>query len=198
MARMLASRLDLQVGDTVRVEVTEGTRPSTRLVVAGLVDELMGGEVYLEAETLYGLLREHGTVSGAWLRIDEAYRDELYTRLKHMPGVASVIVKDVIVQGFEDTIRESFAIALTFTVLIGTALVMAIVYNQARVALSERGRELASLRVLGFTRREVARMLLGEQGVLVLAALPVGLALGWAFVLLVLLRFDTEVFGGMP
>jgi putative ABC transport system permease protein len=194
MARMLASRLDLRVGDTVRVEVTEGTRPTARLVVAGLVDELMGGEVYLEVETLYTLLGERGTVSGAWLRIDERYQDELYTRLKHMPGVATVIVKDVIVQGFENTIRESFTIALTFTVLIGTALVMAIVYNQARVALSERGRELASLRVLGFTRREVARMLLGEQGVLVLASLPLGLALGWAFVLLVLLRFDTEVF----
>ncbi|NNK61723.1 MAG: FtsX-like permease family protein [Gemmatimonadetes bacterium] len=194
LARMLATRLQLNVGDSVRVEITEGTRPVADLVVAGIVDELMGGEVYLEAGTLYRLLGERGTVSGAWLRVDDAGRDALYATLKRMPGVASVVVKDVIVEGFENTIEESFTIALTFTLFLGGALVMAIVYNQARVALSERGRELASLRVLGFTRREVARMLLGEQGVLVAAALAPGLALGWAFVLIVLLRFDTEVF----
>jgi putative ABC transport system permease protein len=194
LARMLAARLDLDVGDTVHVEVTEGARPEGDLVVAGIVDELMGGEVYLESGTLHALLGERGTVSGAWLRVDEPQRDALYARLKRMPGVTSVVVKDVIVEGFENTIEESFTIALTFTLLLGSALVVAIVYNQARVALSERGRELASLRVLGFTRREVARMLLGEQGVLVIAALAPGLALGWAFVLLMLLRFDTEVF----
>ena len=97
-------------------------------------------------------------------------------------------------QGFEDTIEQSFAIALSSTLILGAALVMAIVYNQARVALSERGRELASLRVLGFTRHEVARMLLGEQAMLVLAALPFGLVLGWLLTLAVMMRFETDVF----
>ena len=78
--------------------------------------------------------------------------------------------------------------------ILGAALVMAIVYNQTRVALSERGRELASLRVLGFSRREVARMLLGEQGVLLMAALPVGLGLGWLLTLIVMIRFEAELF----
>lgn len=78
--------------------------------------------------------------------------------------------------------------------MLGGALVAAIVYNQARIALSERARELASLRVLGFTRREVAALLLGEQALLVTSALPWGLLLGWALTWWVMSQFETEVF----
>jgi putative ABC transport system permease protein len=120
--------------------------------------------------------------------------DELYERLKSLPGVSSVLVKDVMVQSFDDTIQESFRISLVATLALGMGLVMAIVYNQARVALSERGRELASLRVLGFSRREVARMLLGEQWILVAVATPLGLALGWLLMLAVMLRFESDLF----
>jgi putative ABC transport system permease protein len=193
-SRMLGDRLRLNPGDTVRVEVTEGSRPARDMVVAGLVDELMGGDVYVELGTLYDLLGESGTVSGAWLRVDTAFRDQLYGRLKRIPGISTVVVKDVLVQGFNETIEESFLIALTSTLILGAALVMAIVYNQTRVALSERGRELASLRVLGFSRKEVARMLLGEQGVLLVAAVPVGLGLGWLLTLVVMIRFEAELF----
>lgn len=191
---VLARKLDVRPGETLRVEVTEGARPVAEVVVAGLVDELIGGEVYMEAASLRRLLGEPRTLSGAWLSIDPADRERLYADLKRLPGVSSVVVKEAVVEAFEDTIEESFLIALTSTLLLGAALVMAIVYNQARVALSERGRELASLRVLGFSRREVARMLLGEQAVLVFLALPFGLLLGWLLTLLVMLRFDTELF----
>lgn len=194
ISRGLAAQLDVRPGETLRVEVTEGRRPAKDMIVAGLVDELMGADVYLEDATLYRLLGEGRTVSGAWLQVDEARSEDLYARLKRLPGVSTVIVKDAVVQGFEDTIEQSFVIALSSTLVLGAALVMAIVYNQARVALSERGRELASLRVLGFTRHEVARMLLGEQAVLVLAALPFGLVLGWLLTLAVMLRFETDVF----
>jgi putative ABC transport system permease protein len=181
-------------GQTLRIEITEGERPVREVTVAALVDELMGGEVYLEAEALHRMLGEGGTVSGALLQVDPALQDELYLSLKRLPGVASVQVKDVLVEGFNRTVEESFLIALTSTLLLGAVLVMAIVYNQARVALSERGRELASLRVLGFARADVARMLLGEQATLVLLAVPFGLALGWALTLIVMRRFESDLF----
>jgi putative ABC transport system permease protein len=194
LARSLARRLGVSVGDSVRIEVTEGERPVVTVVVSRVVDELMGMSVYMESETLYDLLRESRTVSGALLSIDANQQDELYASLKALPGVSSVLVKDVVVQGFNDTIQESFRISLVATLILGMGLVMAIVYNQARVSLSERGRELASLRVLGFSRREVAGMLLGEQWLLVLAAIPFGLALGWLLVLAVMLRFESDLF----
>jgi putative ABC transport system permease protein len=194
LAASLARRLGVQAGDSVLIEITEGRRPVTMAAVARVVDELMGMGVYMESEALYDLLHESGTVSGALLSIDSAHEEELYARLKQLPGVSSVMVKDVVVQGFNDTIEESFEISLIATLVLGMGLVMAIVYNQARVSLSERGRELASLRVLGFSRREVAGMLLGEQWILVLAAAPFGLALGWLLVLAVMLRFESDLF----
>jgi putative ABC transport system permease protein len=178
----------------VRIEITEGRRPVTTAAVTRVVDELMGMGVYMESEALHDLLRESRTVSGALLSVDLARKEELYARLKRLPGVSSVLVKDVVVQGFNDTIEESFEISLIATLVLGMGLVMAIVYNQARVSLSERGRELASLRVLGFSRREVAGMLLGEQWILVVGALPFGLVLGWWLVLAVMLRFESDLF----
>ncbi len=194
VGRRLGEALGVTPGHYVEVEVTEGERPRARLPVAGLVDEAIGGEVYLDLTELHGLLGEGALVSGARMRIDATQRDALYQRLKQLPGVASVLIKQVLIEGFEATIEESFMIALTTTLLLGGALVAAIVYNQARIALSERARELASLRVLGFTRREVAALLLGEQALLVTSALPWGLLLGWALTWWVMSQFETEVF----
>jgi putative ABC transport system permease protein len=194
MSSLLADRLHVTPGSIVHLEITDGGRPSGDVTVAGVVDELMGGEVYMEARAFQAFLGESNAVSGAWLRIDPASREELYRRLKRLPGVSSVLVKEVVVEGFNKTIQESFWIVLNATLLLGAALVMAIVYNQSRVALSERGRELASLRVLGFSRREVARMLLGEQAVIVLLSLPFGLVLGWMLTELAMIRFETDVF----
>jgi putative ABC transport system permease protein len=194
LGRSLANRLRAGAGDTVRLEITEGRRPERDVVVSGVVDELMGAGLYMDAEALYDLLGESGTVSGALLSVDPVEHDRLYAELKHLPGVSSVLVKDVMVNSFNETIEESFLISLMATLFLGSALVMAIVYNQARVALSERGRELASLRVLGFSRKEVARMLLGEQSALVLSAIPFGLTLGWLLVLIVMMRFESDLF----
>jgi putative ABC transport system permease protein len=194
LGRTLAQSLAASAGDTVRVEVTEGERPVRSLAVHGVVDELMGGEAYMESGPLYDLLGESGTVSGVLLTVDPALHDDLYASLKRLPGVSSVLVKDVVVQGFNDTIEESFLISLIATLALGAGLVMAIVYNQARVALSERGRDLASLRVLGFSRREVAGMLLGEQSILVLVAIPFGLVLGWLLTVILVLRFESDLF----
>jgi len=69
-----------------------------------------------------------------------------------------------------------------------------VVYNNARIALSVRSRELATLRVLGFTRAEVSAVLLGEQAVQVVVAIPVGLWLGRGLAALVLRTVEDELF----
>ncbi|MCC6390783.1 MAG: FtsX-like permease family protein, partial [Bryobacterales bacterium] len=68
------------------------------------------------------------------------------------------------------------------------------VYNGARIALSERGNEMASLRVLGFTQGEVARILLGEQALLTAAAIPLGWLLGYGICAFLSLRLSTELY----
>ena len=190
----LAENLGVRPGDVLTVEVFEGRRPVRRLPVAGLADELVGVSAYLEIGALHRLMEEGDAVSGAWLAVDPALASQLYTRLKRLPAVAAVGVREAALSGFQKTVAESFRISLT--VLIGFASVIAcgIVYNGARVALSERGRELASLRILGFSRGEVAALLFGEQAVLTLLAIPLGFALGLGVCALLAYRFESDLF----
>jgi putative ABC transport system permease protein len=97
-------------------------------------------------------------------------------------------------QSFQETIAQSLRISNVAMIFFACVIAMGVVYNGARIALSERGRELASLRVLGFTRREVGLMLVGEQAILTVAAIPIGFGLGYLLCLLISKAYDTELF----
>ena len=159
-----------------------------------LSDEPLGISAYMESGALARRLGEDAAVSGALLRVDHAHEQAVYDALKRMPAVAGVAVRSAMLSTISDTMERSF-ILMTF-VLTGFAMVLVIgvVYNSARIALSERGHELASLRVLGFSRPEVALLLLGEQALLTLAAIPVGLVLGVLVCWLLVPLFDRELF----
>jgi putative ABC transport system permease protein len=194
LTAFLGERLGARPGDTVTVEVLEGRRAVHRLPVTGLVDEVVGSSAYADLRTANDLLGEGRLISGAWLAVDDSAREALYGTVKRLAAVSGATVRETALIGFEQTIAESFRISLTLIIAFACLIAAGIVYNGARVSLSERGRELASLRVLGFTRGEVSRMLLGEQAVLTLLAIPGGLAIGYALSWLVSARFGTEMF----
>jgi putative ABC transport system permease protein len=190
----LAEILEVSPGDTLTVEVLEGNRATRRVVVGGTVNELIGLSAYMDRPALDRLLREAGTVSGAFLRTDPAEADALNDRLKHLPGVAGASSRRATLASFQATLARS--IGMVTTVLIGFAgsLAVAMIYNTARIALSERARDLASLRVLGFTRGEVSFMLLGEQATLIGAGIAVGLLLGYTFCAILSGLYQWELF----
>jgi putative ABC transport system permease protein len=190
----LAAILGVAPGDRVTVEVLEGERAVRELRVAGLVDELLGLNAYLEAGALHRLLREQSTWSGALLRVDPSHLPELNAVLKRMPAVAGATSRAAMLKSFEETLARSFAIFTTVLIGFASVIACAVVYNAARIALSERGRELASLRVLGFTRGEVATLLLGEQALLTLVAIPLGFAIGRAFCAMLSAAYQWELF----
>jgi putative ABC transport system permease protein len=190
----LAERLHVKPGDSLTVEVLVGRRPVRTLPVAGVVAELLGLGAYLEIDAVHRLLGESPTATGALLSVDPNARAALNRRLKQLPAAHSAMWLDVLLSGFEKTIAESLRISIVTLMVFAVVIAAGVVYNAARVSLAERGRELASLRVLGFTRREVGVMLLGEQALLTLAAIPAGLALGWALCWLVVTRFTSDIF----
>ena len=194
LSSLLAERLGVAPGDRVEVEVLEGRRPQFELTVEGTIDDLLGSAVYLDLDYLHRRLGEGEVASGAFLGVDRADLGALYARLKRLPGVTGVAVREAARDGFEQTIAESFRISLSITILFACVLAAGMVYNGARVALSEHGRELASLRVLGFTRGEVATLLLGEQAILTLASLPFGLVAGYGLCWLIVVRVQSELF----
>jgi putative ABC transport system permease protein len=164
-----------------------------KVVVASTVDELIGLSAYMDLRALNRLMREGATISGAKLLVDEREAPRLYALLKRTPAVSGVIIPEASLQNFNDTIRRNIGVLTMVRVVFACVIVVGVVYNGARVALSERGRELASLRVLGFTQREVGVMLLGEQAILTLLAVPLGYVAGLGLILLLTSAMDTEL-----
>jgi putative ABC transport system permease protein len=179
LTRILAEILGVAPGDALRVEVLEESRPVRELRVAGLADELVGTAAYMDRRALGRLLREQPRVSGAWLQVDGREAKSLNARLKRMPAVAGATTRLAALHSFEETLARSLGVFTAVLVGFASVIACATVYNAARIALSERGRELASLRVLGFTRGEIDTFLLGEQLLLVAVAIPLGFALGY-------------------
>jgi putative ABC transport system permease protein len=146
----------------------------------------------MRIDALHRLLKEGDTYSGAHLAVDADRVDELYARLKEAPRVAGVMIKLLALRSFEETLAENLLRMKAINLAFAAVIAFGVVYNSARIALAERGRDLATLRVLGFTRGEIAAILLGELGVLTAAAVPVGLGIGFGMVWLAATALDTE------
>jgi putative ABC transport system permease protein len=195
MGSALARALAVGVGDSVDVEFLDGRRRIVRLCVSAVVDDMAGLSAFVPAEDLPGLVGVGELVTGADLAVDPDSIDALYARLAEAPAVRSVQVRTATRDSFDRTIRQSFMIVLVTLVSFAGALAAGTVYNAGRVTLSERARDLASLRVLGFTKAEVARMLFGELAVLGSIGLPVGLLIGIGFASAVVSAFgEGELF----
>ncbi|GAB4299614.1 MAG: FtsX-like permease family protein [Thiohalomonadaceae bacterium] len=175
----LGQLLGVKPGDMLTVEVLEGNRRSYQVQVAGLVKEYLGTFAYMDIAALNQLLQEGRAISGVWLAVDaEAYAD-LYSRFKGTPRVASVVERTQDMKNFNRIMQETMLYIAFIATVFSCIIAVGVVYNSARIILTERSRELASLRVLGFTRGEISYILLGELALLTVTALPLGLWLGY-------------------
>jgi putative ABC transport system permease protein len=190
----LAEVLGARRGDVVTLEVLDGRRPVRQVAVAGIVEEYMGTSAYMEIDALRELVRDGPTLSGAFLKVDRAQETALYEQLKGTPAVAGVSLKRSAIESFNKTLKETFYVMIFFNLMFSGVIAFGVVYNAARVSLSERTRELASLRVLGFTRAEISFILLGELAAVTVLAIPVGLVLGYVFAGLLVAAFNTELY----
>ena len=181
LSMKLASSLGVKPGDYVTVAALEGKRPVRMLPVAGIVDDLVGISAYMGLPQLNEFMgNAAGVMSGAYLAVDTGKRDALYRKLKEVPAVRAVAVREGMLKSFRDVIARSLTVQTVMNIIFACVIAFGVVYNSVRIALSERAHELASLRVLGLTEREVGTMLLGEQALLTLLAIPFGFGLGYA------------------
>ncbi len=185
MTDKLAELLGLRVGDLVEVDLLEGDFSTRTLPLAGTVDEAFGLQAYARADWLAEVLREQPRVSVIYLRVDPRYLDAVRDRLKETPAVLGVASTENIIARVREQTGESMLVMALILTVSAAAIAIGVVYNNARIALSLRSRDLATLRVLGFTRVEISAMLLGELAAQVLVGIPLGLWLGtlWSQVL---------------
>ena len=194
LSRMLGTVLGVDAGDDVRVEVLEGRRVIRDVPVAELVDDSVGLQAYMRIDALRGMLREGDVITGAFLTLDPAKESRFYRQVKLTPAIAGVALREVALKNFRDTMAQNMYLSIFFNVLFAAVIAFGVVYNAARVSLSERARELASLRVLGFTRAEISLILAGELAVLTVCALPLGALIGYALGWLIMSGFNNEVY----
>lgn len=174
----LGSILGAGPGDLVTIEVLEGAKPVVEAPVAMLVKQYIGVSAYMDIDELNRLAGEGRAVTGANLVIDRARLPAIYGELSGMPRVAGTAVRTDDIRNFYDTQAEVFLFFTFIATLLAATIAFGVIYNTARIALSERSRELASLRVLGYTRGEISYILLGELAVLTLASVPLGFLFG--------------------
>lgn len=194
ISRKLAEVLNIHVGETVRVEVLQDKRPVADIRVVDLLDDISGLNVFMNIEALNRLMREGPRMSGAMMSTDPKFLPTIYRQLKDTPQISSVSIRQAAVDSFRNTVAKNMLHIRTINLAFAIIIALGVVYNGARISLSERSRELATLRVIGFTRREISTILLGEIGTITLLGIPFGLVMGYVFSWMLTLFLDQEVF----
>lgn len=190
LARILRAR----PGDSLSVEVLEGRREQRRIPIAAVIDDMLGLQAYMSLASLHRLLNEGATVSGAYIRLDAAQRTAFDRRIKRMPTVGSVAYRAATFAQFNRMLGETMYISIAFLIGFACAIAVGVIYNAGRVALSERARELATLRIMGFSRAEIAQLFVGEQLIVTGFAIPLGWALGYGLCALMSPVYQTDLY----
>jgi putative ABC transport system permease protein len=190
----LAEILHVGPGRQVRVEFKTGRRRHISLPVTGIVQGYLGLSAQIDLTALNNLMEDGRVISGANLKVDDKELPQLYAAIKETPAVMSIALLRQSVKSFRQTLAQNINIMTTVYIVLSAIIAFGVVYNSVRIQLSERGRELASLRILGFTRREVMMILFGEIIVLLLIAIPIGWILGYALAGLVVGGMETDLY----
>jgi putative ABC transport system permease protein len=189
----LAARLGVAPGEGVEIEFLDGARETRVAPLAGVVRLHYGEGAYMRADALEALRRTGPEANMAHVSVDAAELPALYAAVKATPGVASITLWTEVRADFRATMGENIAISIAVYSLFGALIAVGVVYNAARIQLSERAHELASLRILGFTRGEVSFVLLGELLGLAALAIPLGCLMGYGFAALIAKGFSTDI-----
>lgn len=189
----LADQLGLSVGDLITVDLLDQQR-TVRVPFAGRVTQTVGTFAYMDLRAMNRLLQEGDAISGAYLAIDPRDGADIYRELEAMPRVAGTVVREREVQNFRDTMEETMLFYTYVSTVLAGVIAFGVVYNSARITLTERSRDLASLRVLGFTRGEISYILLGELAIITLLAIPLGLYIGRGLCLFIAASLESDLY----
>lgn len=190
----LAQRLEAAPGELVQVRVLEGHRPVLDLPVAGVTSEFVGVGAYMDLQAMNRALREGPVVNQVLINLEPASAEKVYHDLRETPRVMAINIRQAMLDSFFETLAKTF-LTYTFIIsLLGGIIAFGVIYNTVRISLAERGRDLASLRVLGYTHNEVSHILLGDLAILLLLGIPLGWAAGHALASSIVMAMQTELY----
>ncbi len=190
----LANNLGAKIGDKIEVELLEGFRNIREATVTAIADEPFGTSAYSSVETAQALAGGTRDLTSVLLCIDSAAEKQLYKTFGGIPAVMAVTSNRAMLKAFDEMTGEVLLFFAGILALFAGAMTMGVVYNAARISLSERERELATMRVIGMTRTEISSVLLGELFTLVLVALPLGCIFGYSLAAITAEASSTEIY----
>ncbi len=188
----LAEVLGARVGDRLVIEFLEGRQAVREVTLVAQAEDFAGMAAYMDIHALNRLLSEGGVVSGASFAVDTAHRGAFLRALKEIPRISWVTIKESLRANFRKTTAASINLLQTIYLTFATVVAFGVVYNSARISLAEQARELATLRVIGFSRREVGTVLVTELVILGMIAVPLGLLIGTGFATVIVQAVNTE------
>jgi putative ABC transport system permease protein len=194
LSENLANKLDVGLGDSVRMTATDGHRASIEMPVVAIVKPYLAASSYIELEALGRLLREPGRVTAAHLLIDRRQRDAFSAAAKELPRIVSVSYLDHAKASMQKLLSQGSGFFNGMFIFFSSLMAAGVAFSAARVTLAEQERDLATLRVLGFSRREASYVLLAEIGALLLIALPLGAVMGRGLSQWLMSQFQTDMF----
>src|SRR5690554_3292769 len=190
----LADSLGLRPDDTVTVHVLEGQRPTLNLPISGVTSEFLGVNAYMNLDAMNRALREGPVINQILMNLDPDLTNTVYQELRDTPKVMALNLRQAMLDSFFETLAKTF-LTYTFIIsLLGGTIAFGVIYNTARISLAERARDLASLRVLGYSHNEVSHILWGELAVLLILGIPLGWAIGAGLGQLVVTAMQTELY----
>ena len=190
----LADELGVGPGDVLQLELLEGDRRTVMVPVAGITSEFLGVGAYMDLDALNRALGDGPLINQALINLDPDKASEVYNSLRETPGVLGLSIRQAMLDSFYDTLARTFLTFTFFNSLMGGIIAFGVVYNTIRISLAEKGRELASLRVLGYTQNEVAHILLGEVALLLFLGIPLGWLTGQGLALMIVTAMQTELY----
>jgi len=194
LSKRLAEHLDARAGDVIDVAVLEGRRAHASVQVTRIIDEYVGLSAYMQRAALNRLTGDGTVADSAWLKIDPAREDALFAEVKQTPGLFTIQLQRRAYFMFRDLLDQNMMTMVWFYVGFASVIAFGVAYNASRITLSERAHELATLRVLGYHKREVALILVGELALLTLVSLPLGCLIGYGLATLMMEMFETDLY----
>lgn len=178
VTKKLAELLDVKLGDELTIEVLESDLEPKNLAIASIFPNYTDPGAYLNRHDLHRFMKESERLTGVFLSVDSAQLDSLYAAVKETPSIAGVLDNNAARRNFRQLIQENTRIMRLVNSIFGMIIAFGVLYNAALITLAESGRDLATLRVIGFSRKEVSTILIGELAIITLLAIPIGLPFG--------------------
>jgi putative ABC transport system permease protein len=194
LSERMAGHLDVETGDNIEISFLSGRRETFTVPVTALVELHFGLGAYMDFETMNAMFRQAPRVSTVNVTLDESQSDALHAAIKETPNITGIVEMNENRQSFQDTIEENIVVMNSIYIIVAVLITVGVTYNAARIQLSERARELASLRILGFGRGEVSYILMGEMMLIALIAQPIGWFIGAWIARLMTNNFTSDIY----